>query len=345
MKDGMMNVKDKKCIYDGCQTKASYNNEGSPPIFCSIHRKKDMVELKNKKCKFNGCKTRPNYNFEGYSPNYCVLHKTDGMIDVSNKKCINDGCKHQASFNYIGEKALYCSIHKKENMLDVKNKKCVHVDCNTIPNYNYIGEKALYCSIHKKENMVDVTHKKCKSEWCLTQVSEKYEGYCLFCFIHLFPDKKVSRNYKTKEREVTEYVKSKFETLTWLCDKKISDGCSRRRPDLLLDLGEQIIIVEIDENQHNSYDCSCENKRMMELSKDLGHRPIIFIRFNPDEYLDENNTIISCWSKNKDGICIIKQNKKKEWEERLKQLEENVNYWLINRTDKMIEVIHLFYDL
>ena len=31
-------------------------------------------------------------------------------------------------------------------------------------------------------------------------------------------------------------------------------------------------------------DCSCENKRIMEISQDLGHRPIVFIRFNPDEY-------------------------------------------------------------
>ena len=50
-------------------------------------------------------------------------------------------------------------------------------------------------------------------------------------------------------------------------------------------------IVEIDENQHIEYDCSCENKRIMELSQDVGHRPIIFIRFNPDDYLNYENKI------------------------------------------------------
>ena len=30
----------------------------------------------------------------------------------------------------------------------------------------------------------------------------------------------------------------------------------------------------------------------MELSQDLGHRPIIFIRFNPDEYEIDGTTII-----------------------------------------------------
>ena len=55
------------------------------------------------------------------------------------------------------------------------------------------------------------------------------------------------------------------------------DGCSKRRPDLLLDMGYHIIIVEVDENKHTGYDCSCENKRLMELSQDLQHLSLIHI--------------------------------------------------------------------
>lgn len=76
-----------------------------------------------------------------------------------------------------------------------------------------------------------------------------------------------------------------FPDFTWITDKTIQDGCSLRRPDLFLDLGYQVVIVEIDENQHDGYDCSCENKRIMQLSLDVDHRPIVFIRFNPDDYL------------------------------------------------------------
>ena len=71
------------------------------------------------------------------------------------------------------------------------------------------------------------------------------------------------------------------------------------------------IIVEIDENQHIDYDCSCENKRMMELSQDVGHRPIIFIRFNPDDYMKGNKKISSCWVNNKQGKCNIKKGKER----------------------------------
>jgi hypothetical protein len=50
-------------------------------------------------------------------------------------------------------------------------------------------------------------------------------------------------------------------------------------------LEEQIIIIEVDENGHNNEEyCACENKRIMEISQDLSHKPIVFIRFNPDKY-------------------------------------------------------------
>jgi len=75
-------------------------------------------------------------------------------------------------------------------------------------------------------------------------------------------------------------------------------------------LGYQIVIIEVDENQHIDYDCSCENKRIMELSQDLDHRPIVFIRFNPDEYDNKENIISSCWGKNTKGICVVKKTKK-----------------------------------
>jgi len=68
-------------------------------------------------------------------------------------------------------------------------------------------------------------------------------------------------------------------------DRKIEDGCSLRRVNMYIDIGFKIIIIEIDENQHIYY--NCENKRLMEISKDVNHRPIIFIRFNPDNYFKD----------------------------------------------------------
>ena len=229
-------------------------------------------------------------------------------------------------------------------MINLKDPKCI--ECKkTIPVFGFPTDKIRnYCSKCKKEGMINLKDPKCKSDWCITLSNKKYHGYCCYCFMHLFPDKQVSRNYKTKEKYVVDYIKEQFKEIDIIADKQIHGGCSKRRPDILIDLGHQIIIVEIDENQHINYDCSCENKRIMELSQDVGHIPIIFIRFNPDDYKINLKNITSCWRQGKHGIYTIKKCKQEEWNERLIILKEQINYWLINKTSKLIEIIQLFYD-
>ena len=184
----------------------------------------------------------------------------------------------------------------------------------------------------------------CKSPMCETTANPKYNGYCLRCFIYIHPEIQVSRNYKTKENDVICRIKESFPDFTWIADKKVQDGCSNRRPDLLLNMGSHIIIMEVDEDKHSNYDCSCENKRIMELSQDNQHRPIVFIRFNPDSYTNEDNVLVkSCWKLNKLGIMSIEPNKKKEWEERIDILKDTIKYWIENSTEKTIEIIELFY--
>jgi hypothetical protein len=183
---------------------------------------------------------------------------------------------------------------------------------------------------------------------CEIKGSLKYEGYCLRCFVYLFPDKPNSRNYKTKEKACIEFILEKFtkDKYSWITDKIIQDGCSKRRPDLILDLGYQVIIIEIDENQHKHYDCLCENKRLMELSQDINHRPLILIRFNPDEYINNNKKVSSCWEINKSGIYTIKKTKTTEWTHRLNSLLNQIIYWCQeeNKINKIVEIIQLYYD-
>ena len=70
----------------------------------------------------------------------------------------------------------------------------------------------------------------------------------------------------------------------------------------------------------------------MEISKDLGHRPTIFLRFNPDKYLSENKKITSPWTLNNNGILTIKKSKQKEWKLRLGKLKETVQFVPQHRT-------------
>jgi hypothetical protein len=93
--------------------------------------------------------------------------------------------------------------------------------------------------------------------------------------------------------------------ITIVFDKIVEGGCSRRRPDVRIDMGSHIIIVECDEDQHKGY--SCENKRMMEIFQNCGNRPIVFIRFNPDSY---TKNMIKYFKTTGNGLVV---NLRKEW--------------------------------
>jgi hypothetical protein len=347
----MVDVINKQCFFDGCRLQPAFNYQGEKNgLYCGKHRLDNMVCIRSKKCEIDNCNLFPIYNFvnEKYGI-FCNTHKLEDMIDVRHSICQYEGCGIRPTYNTKEENTpLFCKLHKSVDMVNVVSKFCKNEDCNKQPNFNYVGEKTgMYCLQHKQPDMVDVKHIKCLTHLCTVRAIDKYDGYCARCFVYLFPDKPNARNYKTKERSVVDYVLSRFPDFTWVSDKKIQEGCSKRRPDLLLDLGYQIVIVEIDENQHLDYDCSCENKRVMEISQDLGHRPIVFIRFNPDGYVTkEGKKISSFWNIDGNGVCAINKKNTEKWQNRLDSLCEQIVYWSHpeHKTDKTIENVHLFYD-
>jgi hypothetical protein len=346
--DLMKNVITKKCAENGCEIIACFNLEGQKQsLYCGTHKKIGMIDVKSKLCIETGCKKRASCNVEGQKIClYCSTHKLNGMIDIISKSCAENGCKKHPVFNVEGKNfGLFCSTHKQNGMIDVKCYKCIENGCTIQATFNIEGRKpAIYCMTHRQNGMIDVKSKLCRTHLCDTHVRDKYEGYCLRCFVHTFPDKPVSRNYKTKERATVDTVLEKFPDISWVCDKTIQDGCSKKRPDIRGDMGSHIVIIEIDENHHSLYDCSCEHKRVMEISQDVGHRPIVFIRFNPDSYTDINNQkIASCWGANKLGFMVVKPTKLKEWEDRIKSLHEQIQYWIDNVPEKTIETVQLFY--
>jgi hypothetical protein len=343
------------CFDTNCSKYAGFNFMGqSYPIFCKDHKKEHMINIKNfitLKCSNNDCLKRASYNLINYNkPIYCKQHAQKDMIDVISARCRENMCLSiHPNFNLPNEKkGIYCSQHKKEGMIDVTHPMCTYKNCLTHAHFNFLSEKKpIYCSKHKEELMIDVSNKypKCKS--CnIVRGTKKYNNHCLRCCMYLFPEISIIKNYKTKEKTVTDFIIDNFSNFTWEIDKRVKNGCSYKRPDLLVDLGYQVIIIEIDEYKHNTYECSCENKRIMELYTDLGNRPVIFIRFNPDSYINKQTIKIkSCWKiSNKNGILLI--DNKESWNERLQVLKNHIEYWCNpdNITNKSIEVIQLYYD-
>jgi hypothetical protein len=341
--EGMEDVMHARCQAEDCMSQPVFNAPGEKKgLYCGKHKLDGMEDVKNPRCKEEGCKAHPVFNLPGEKKGlYCVKHKLDGMEDVISPRCKEEGCKAQPVFNAPGEKkGLYCGKHKLDGMEDVMSARCKAEGCKSLnPVFNLPGEKkGLYCSKHKLEDMEDVKNARCLSEWCDTIVlNSHYRGYCVRCFSHLFPGEKVSRNYRTKERAVTEAVQEHYPDFDWVYDRKVSGGCSKRRPDLACDFGSHILVVEVDEHRHEGY--SCENKRLMELMQDFGMRPMVVVRFNPDAY----GSVTSCWGTGKNGIQRVKPSKVVEWKGRLGALLEAIRGYVGSPPSKELTVDHLFY--
>jgi len=339
----MVMVHGKRCASPGCFGTPSYNYDGLLKLFCTEHKEDGMTNVTGTRCAHEDCTSHPSFNYVGMTAKFCEVHKLEKMENVHSKKCHQDNCNERALCNYEGLPRLYCHRHKHPYMTDVNAKQCIDPDCSEPARYNYPEERnSKYCYVHKLVGMHNVTSNLCISDYCNTQVekSGKYRGYCRHCFVHLFPDEPVSRNYKTKELEMVRFIKVRFPQFDWLCDKILKGGCSLKRGDMIVDLLTHVIIIECDEDQHVNY--SCENKRMMMLSEDVAHRPIIFIRFNPDGYTVNGKKIKSCWGKTKTGI--MKVMRPKEWAERLECLAEEVARAIPIIPEKTITQRNLFYD-
>jgi len=299
-----------------------------------------FINKKNRICIYFQCNKRANFNYINKKQLlYCSIHRLEDMIDIAHKKCITCNIK-QPIFNYKDKfKALYCNDCKLDNMIDIKNKKCI-ICKSKIPNFNYKNEsKPLYCNDCKLTNMIDIKSKKC--QLCnLVCSRKKYDYLCSECYYYTNPDAILTRNHKSKENQIIGDLNKELNNII-IQDKIISNGCSKRRPDGLIKLNDYNIIIEIDENQHNDY--SCENKRLMEIFKDLGNSPLTIIRFNPDFYKENNKTIKSPFGITKiDGkLKLINKN---EYKRRFNTLLETINYNIKNIPNKEFNIIHLFYN-
>src|SRR5579875_1099830 len=326
----MVDVVSKRCQYPGCKKCPSFNYEGQQDkIYCSEHKLPDMVDVKSKKCQYPGCKKRPSFNYEGQQDKiYCSEHKLPDMVDLKHKKCEYPGCKKHPSFNYEGQRiGIYCYEHKLPKMMDVKHKKCQFPDCKTRASYGKLFKSKIHCAKHKDNNEYEFNYPKCEIENCneMPIYTDKNDNYPLRCEKHkkindknvierpckscnlLFylneetqlcndcHDYYIKKVYKAKEnkkRKLLEANNIKIESY----DSIIENSCSKYRPDFVIDYTLFKVILEVDENQHSSYSCECEYSRMVQVFQDFGGIPIIFIRFNPDEYRDENNKLIKSYT-------------------------------------------------
>lgn len=259
------------------------------------------------------------------------------MIDIKHLKCLETNCNTRPSFNYKNKKkGIYCVEHKLQYMVDVTHKMCLFDNCLVRATNGYKNDNIpLYCFVHKLDNMVNLTDKKCIANFCLgTLANSKYKGYCASCYQQLFPIDPLTLQIrsKTKEIAIRDFINLNFEGFQH--DKPLwNDNCKcihRRRIDHRKLIGNTLLCIETDENQHKGY-----NKHEEEISYDdlyiLHGGKFIFIRFNPDKF------------KNKDGrnlnpmlytrLHVLKEEIKKQ----INRIENEENI-------ELLEIVKLYYD-
>jgi len=308
----MVNVISKTCEEDGCEKQPIYNINGEKKgRFCAEHRSPDMVNVISKTCEEDGCGTRPTYNVRGEKKGrFCAEHRSPGMINVIDKTCEEYGCEKIPTYNIHGEKkGLFCTEHRSPNMVDVKNKTCEESGCDTRTRYGWLGKGTSRCGTHRQKGMITSPNRKCESACCHQLGTHEADGMrlceehspanaenlgvekCSSCGLDdILTDSKcgtcdpqvIQMRRHVKENRVKDLFT--VSGIMFVHDR-ILEGtlCGRERPDFQIDCGTHFVYVEVDENQHRSYACECEQGRMINLIHVRG-MPVRWIRYNPDVY-------------------------------------------------------------
>lgn len=238
----------------------------------------------------------------------------------------------------------------KEPKQTIKSRldKCANKQCNKVPYYGLQDSLATYCQEHKGQDMINLFTKKCPS--CeLTSANPKYNNMCVFCFTNLFPNQTRSQKFKRKEKHIMDALLEKIKSLKideskLILDKKITGGCSKRRPDFMYDAGTHWICIENDEHQHIDYDTICENKRLCELYIDTGQMNTVVIRFNCDGYTDENLEHNSLFKTDKQtGAQVIVS--QELFNKRIDKLYDTFVEHLTTVPDKALTIKYLYYSV
>lgn len=316
METGMINVKSKRCEFIGCRKIPSYGI-GSKRLRCKEHATDEMYPTDKRVCEFPGCKTRSSYGSNGILSR-CRKHILNGMKDMANEICDIEGCNTTASFGSDKDgKEIRCKRHATDEMICVRAKICEFPNCRTRASFGPLFSKPRHCKKHSSYNEYKLRYPKCNFPDCkiIPCYTDKLKNYPEYCEVHKSKDhinileRKCSlcslmwyipedrticndcysftfrRIHKSKEEYIGKIlVNNSYFPISH--DKPISNLCSKYRPDYILDYDSFLVIVEVDENQHKSYNCECEQMRMIQLFQDAGGIPMIFIRYNPDEYIN-----------------------------------------------------------
>lgn len=245
-----------------------------------------MVNVKNRKCNNDECQTIATFNYPGMSPLTCVKHKEPGMWDVTAIRCSIDDCITTANFGYPGNRPTRCSQHKETDMIGYPRKRCINDDCTSPAIYGSTYQ--VHCETHKTDDEYNLVERDCKSCGLLMMLNNKdLCGYCdptMIKSFHLVKQKLVKKLLDKNKLKYKYYDK----IVDTACGRERPDfvfDCGTHYVILEVDENQHGSAsyrkYDIDINEKTGL--SCEEVRMFNIAQGMG-MPTIFIRYNPDSY-------------------------------------------------------------
>ena len=277
----MIHIRNRYCIYEDCKNTPIYGHLVSKPIllancvqYCETHKQPNTYNLlkyttvdslRDSVCKYNTCEKRAQWGYTGPV------------------RFIREG---KFGYNYI---SIFCGDHRKEDMINIPGyiRRCRGIasselkDLSECP-YNNVGNP------------------KCRVEYTINYNGKinvsSLRQFCTECFLRSFPDDSRNDKLKTKSKElrVQKMLQNEFPTYTFIHNKPIWTGeceCThRRRIDFRTLIGNTLLAVEVDEDQHKMYN-EKEDIRYNDLYM-VHSGKWIFIRYNPDSYKNEKGKLV-----------------------------------------------------
>lgn len=255
-----------RCLEPNCMDEAKYYHISSPfPTHCYNHKGDKSHLWREYICSVQTCGR--NAIYEQNSKHYCKQHRPDDcepvppaqFAEAPRRYCSSPYCVKLPAY---GDKGDLCADHKAPN--DCLAKKYVCVYCQRVAEYYLDG---LYLCQEHYGNFGKNIKARCR----ICEADDSITDICKRC----------SKMPAKAEWGIVKYLRESFD-YPFVHNKNTGIDCTRARPDMVYSFPMHIIIVEIDENQHQGN--RCEDKRINEIVNGIGGRSVVIIRFNPDYY-------------------------------------------------------------
>ena len=301
------------------------------------HKCKQCKSCRDCNLNLNISNFRKNRKYYSRKCNRCIKEQSKCKHNIQKRDCRE--CSPQFFCNiclrYISGRCQKCYDKSRQCRHNKRKQKCYRCSPGNVCKHENWKTMCIKCNgsalcIHCKHTIGTKRY---------IESLDKKVRCCAGCFYYYYPNDEIPRRYKLKQHYFNEKLIEEFGVNFFQYDKKIKCGCSKRRPDWFIDCYKYSIIIELDEDQHK-YE-SCDEKRMMELFTDLGNRPLVLIRINPDKYKGKTKKRKGCFDFDEKNILICNE---KKFNKRFNILVKMIKYYIDNEPEKEITMEKLFFD-